>query len=130
MVTLRAFEALFAGFAVIALINLAASLLLKKLAPDWTEATGMLSAGFVFANLGSSFLAAAAGGYSAAWIGEGNPLPYLVMLGIVVVVVAGLSALQQRGKRPIVYLLASIAIAPLGVLAGGLVQLRVSGVLQ
>lgn len=128
MVMLRAFEALFAGFAIVVLLSLAMGFLTKQLAPDWTETAGSLSAGFVFANLGSSFLAAAAGGYVTAWISS-DPLLYVLALGIIVLVLAGLSALQQRGKRPVAYLLASVAIAPLGVLIGGLVRLRVMGLL-
>jgi len=125
---LRAFGALFAGFAVIALLSLGVRSLLKRMAPDWDEATGRFSAGFVLANLGATFVAAAAGGYGTAWMAD-NPIPYVLTLGIVVLVLAGLSALQQRGKRPIAYLLASVAIAPVGVLVGGLVRLRVEGVL-
>lgn len=128
MVMLRAFEALFAGFAVIALLSLAVRFLLKRLAPEWVKETGPCDAGFVFANLGSSFLAAAAGGYVTAWMSD-SPFPYLLTLGIVMLVLSGLSALQLRGKRPIAYLLASVAIAPVGVLVGGLVRLRVLGVL-
>lgn len=129
MVIFHAFEALFAGFAAVVLLSLAIGFLLKHLAPDWAEPTGRLSIGFVFANLGSAFLAAAAGGYVTAWIADGNPLPYVLALGIVALVLAGLSALQQRGKQPIPYLLVSVAIAPLGVLVGGLVRLRVLGIL-
>ncbi len=128
MVVLHAFEALFAGFAVIALLSLAMTVLLRRLAPDWAGLTSRLSASYVFANLGLSLLGAAAGGYVTAWMSD-NPLPYVFALGIVVLVLAGLSALQERGKRPIVYVIASIAIAPLGVVIGGLVRLRASGVL-
>lgn len=125
---LRAFEALFAGLAIVVLLSLAVGFLIKRMAPDWAEATGRLSVGFVVTNLGSSFLAGAAGGYVTAWMSS-NPLPYVLVLGIVVLVLAGLSALQQRGKLPIAYLLVSVAIVPLGVLVGGLVRLRALGVL-
>jgi hypothetical protein len=128
VVMLRAFESLFAGFAVVVLLGLATRLLLQRLVPEWTEASRKLSAGFVFVNLGSSFLAAAAGGYVTAWAAE-NPLPHALALGIVVLIVAALSALQQRNKRPITYLLIAVASPPLGVVAGGLVRLRVEGIL-
>jgi hypothetical protein len=36
---------------------------------------------------------------------------------------------QSRGKQPIWYLLAQVAAAPLGVLAGGLLRLRLLGIL-
>lgn len=128
MVMLRAFESLFAGFAVVVLLGLATRLLLQRLAPEWAEASATLGAGLVLVNLGSSFLAAAAGGYVTAWLTD-NSLLYVLALGFIVLVVVALSALQQRGKKPVAYLLVSVAIAPLGVLAGGLVRLRVEGIL-
>jgi len=51
------------------------------------------------------------------------------VLGIVVLAMAALSAMQSRGKQPIWYALALVGIMPLGVLAGGLVRLRVLGIL-
>jgi hypothetical protein len=42
---------------------------------------------------------------------------------------SALSAMQPRGKQPVWYQLALLAIAPLGVLAGGLVRLRMLGIL-
>jgi len=48
---------------------------------------------------------------------------------MVVLALAALSALQSRGKRPIWYLLALVVVSPVGVLAGGLVWLRVQGYL-
>jgi hypothetical protein len=53
----------------------------------------------------------------------------VLALGIVVLALAALSALQSRGKQPIWYQLALVAISPIGVLAGGLVWLRVLGIL-
>ena len=44
--------------------------------------------------------------------------------GITVLLLAALSALQQRGKQPIWSMLTLVALTPLGVLAGGLVRLR------
>ena len=129
MVALRAFEALFAGLAVTVCLSLAVALLLKQLAPDWTETREGVSLWSALAHLGSSFLAAAGGGYVTAWLAAGRILPDVLVLGVVVLVLAALSALQERGEQPATYLLASIAVSPLGVLAGGLVRLRVEGVL-
>jgi hypothetical protein len=47
----------------------------------------------------------------------------------VVLAMAALSALQERGKQPIWYALTLLALMPIGVLAGGLVRLRVLGIL-
>jgi hypothetical protein len=53
----------------------------------------------------------------------------VLALGVILLALSGLSILQKRGKQPIWFLLAQVAIAPLGVVVGGLVRLRVSGVL-
>ena len=129
MVILRAFLALVSGFAVIAFLTLALEALLKLLVPSWTDAECKLTAGYAFVNLGTSFLAAAAGGYVTAWIAVANPLIHALALGMVVLALAALSAMQARGKQPIWYLLALVAISPIGVVAGGLVRLRVVGIL-
>jgi hypothetical protein len=58
-----------------------------------------------------------------------NSLVYILALSIIVLVLAALSALQSRGKQPIGYQLALVAVSPLGVMAGGLVRLRTVGIL-
>jgi hypothetical protein len=128
VVTLRAFEALFAGFAVTVLLSLVTAALVKALAPDWANPTRPMTVGAIFAHLGASFLAAAGGGYVTAWMAA-NVLPYVLALGVIVLVFSGFSALPQRGKLPIPYLLVSVALGPLGVFVGGLVRLRVEGIL-
>jgi hypothetical protein len=129
VVILRAFLALAGGFAVIALLTLALEALLKFLVPSWMDTESKPTAGYVFVNLGSLFLAAAAGGYVTAWIAVANPLIHALALGMVVLALAALSAMQARGKQPIWYLLALVAVSPIGVVAGGLVRLRVVGIL-
>lgn len=128
MVTLRAFEALFAGLATAILLALAMKSLLKRLAPDWARANAV-GFGPLSMNLGFSFLSAAAGGYVTAWTAEGNPLAPVLMLGVIVLLLTALSALQGQGKRPLKYEVALAVISPAGVVAGGLVRLRVLGVL-
>jgi len=129
VVILHAFLALLAGFATMALLVVALTALLIRLMPRWVGEQGKPQPGYVFVNLGYSFLAAAAGGYVTAWVAAANPLVHVLALGIVVLALAALSALQTRGKQPIWYALALVAITPLGVLAGGLVRLRVVGIL-
>lgn len=129
MVILRAFLALAAGFATMALLVIVLTALLKHMVPSWTGAEGKPQPGYIFVNLGYSFLAAAAGGYVTAWLAAANPLIHVLALGIVVLALAALSALQSRGKLPVWYALALVAITPIGVLAGGLVRLRVVGIL-
>jgi hypothetical protein len=127
VVTLRAFLALFAGFVAAAILQIAVAVTLRRWTPDWAEADQWLKSdefksGGMLVHLDGAFLAAAAGGYVTAWGATGNPLAYVLAL-------SGLSALQKRGKQPVWFLLAQIAIAPAGVLAGGLLRLRISGVL-
>jgi hypothetical protein len=120
VVILHAFLALLAGFATMAVLVIMVTALLSRLAPEWVGTEGRPRPGYVFVNLGYSFLAAAAGGYVTASAAYANPL---------VLLMAALSALQSRGKQPIWYQLALVAISPLGVLAGGLLRMRVLGIL-
>jgi hypothetical protein len=143
VVILHAFLALAAGFAVMAALAIALTALLERMVPSWADDSARPQPGspkgdlrplgrqpaYVFVNLGSSFLAAAVGGYVTAWAAAANPLIHVLALGIVVLALAALSALQSRGKQPIWYQLALVAISPIGVLAGGLVRLRVLGIL-
>jgi len=129
MVILHTFLALAAGFATMVLLVIVLTALLTRTVPSWTGTEGKPQPGYVFVNLGYSFLAAAAGGYVTAWAAVANPLIHVLALALVVLALAALSALQSRGKQPIWYQLALVAISPIGVLAGGLVRLRVLGIL-
>lgn len=129
MVMLHAFLALAGGFAVVVLSVLALRGLLQLFAPSLAGVEAHPGVSYTVVNLGASFLAGAAGGYITAWAGAANPLVHVLALGIIVLALAALSALQGRGQQPIWYHLAQVAIAPLGVLAGGLVRLRVLGIL-
>jgi hypothetical protein len=129
MVILHAFLALAAGFASMALLVIVLTALLTRMVPSWTSTEGKPEMGYIFVNLGYSFLAAAAGGYVTAWAAGDNPLIHVLALGIVVLALAALRALQSRGKQSIWYELTLVAISPIGVLAGGLVRLRVLGIL-
>ena len=129
MVVIHTFLALLAGFATMAILVMVITALITQLAPDWSGADGKPRPGYAFVNLGYSCLAAAAGGYVTAWTAAANPLIHVLVLGIVVLAMGALSALQSRGKQPIWYALSLLSLAPLGVLAGGLLRLRVLGIL-
>jgi small-conductance mechanosensitive channel len=129
MVVLHAFVALIAGFATMAALVAVITVLLRKLTPSWVAPTAHPSVGYVFVNVGYSFFAAAAGGYVTAWLANANPLVHVLALAITVLLLSGLSALQQRGKQPVWYMLTLVALTPVGVLAGGLVRLRTLGIL-
>ena len=115
--------------AFLALLVIGMTALLTRLTPSWVGERGKPKPGYMFVNLGYSFLAAAAGGYVTAWAAAANPLVHVLALGMVVLALSALSALQSRGQQPIPYQLALVALSPLGVLAGGLARLRVLGIL-
>ena len=129
MIILRTFLALLAGFAAMALLVIAITALLAKLMPGWMGEQSKPELSYIIVNLGCSFLAAAAGGYVTAWAAAANPLIHVLALGIVVLALAALSALQSKGMQPVWYQLTMVAISPLGVMAGGLLRLRVLGIL-
>lgn len=129
MVALRAFLALAAGFLTMAALVGVLTALLMRLTPSWVQDQGKPRPGYIFVNVAYSFLAAAAGGYVTALVAAANPLYHVLALAIIVLAMAALSAMQQRGKQPIWYQLTLIALSPLGVFAGGILRLRVLGVL-
>lgn len=127
MVIAEKFLILLAGFAVMAAVGMSAAALLRRLAPEWVETERHPRPGYVFVTLGYLFLAAAAGGYVTAWMAESNPLAYVLALALVVLVLGAMSARQARGRQPIWYQLELLVISPLGVVAGGLLRLKVVG---
>jgi hypothetical protein len=129
MVVLHAFLALVAGFSTMAVLVGIVTVLLQKLTPGWGSDPRRPNPGYVFVNLGCSFLAGAAGGYVTAWMARDNPLIHVLALAIAVLLLAALSALQQRGQHPVWYLLALVALTPIGVFVGGMIRLRVLGIL-
>jgi len=129
LVIVHTFLALLAGFATMAMLVMVVTALITRLAPEWAGAEGKPRPGYAFVNLGYSFLAAAAGGYVTAWASAANPLIHVLVLGIVVLAMAALSALQSKGMQPVWYALTLLVLMPFGVLAGGLVRLRMLGIL-
>jgi hypothetical protein len=129
MVMLGAFLALLAGLATIAVLSLLMNLLVGRLVPSWSVLQAAPAPGAVVVQLGSAFLIAAAGGYATSFAARANPLLHVLALGIAVLALAALSALQQKGSQPVWFQLAQVAISPLGVLAGGLMHLRALGIL-
>jgi hypothetical protein len=129
VVTLHAFLALLAGFVTMTAIVVAATALIAWLVPSWVGDPNRPGGGYIFVNLGYSFLAAAAGGYVTALLGRVNPLAYTLVLAVIVLVISGLNTLLSRGKQTIGYQIALLILSPLGVIAGGLVRLRVAGIL-
>lgn len=129
MVVLHTFLALLSGLAATTLLALLWTASVAKWIPSWSIGEGRPQPGAVFVQLGAEFLTAAAGGYITALAAVANPLYHVLALGIIVLALAALSALQSRGKLPVWFQLALVAMPPLGALAGGLLRLRVLGIL-
>lgn len=129
MVMLHAFLALLAGFGAVLAVALALRGALMGLAPSMAAQDPEPGVGYTIVQVGASLLAGTAGGYVTAAVGSGNPMVEVLALGIAVLALAALSALQSRGKQPVWFLLLQVAISPLGVLAGGLLRMRVLGIL-
>lgn len=129
MAVMRTFWALLAGFVAMALLVGGITALLRRCAPGWIVETGRLTAGAVVVTLGASFLSAVAGGYVTAVVAVGNALVQVLVLAIVVLALTAMSVLQQRGQQPIPFQLALVALTPMGVLAGGLLRMRVLGLI-
>jgi hypothetical protein len=126
---LRTFLALLAGFLTIAVLVGTLTALLARFAPQWSGEQQSPRPAYVALNIGYSFLAAVAGGYVTALMPSANPLILVLALAIIVLALAALSALQARGKQPVWYQLTLVAIAPLGVMAGGILRMKVLGIL-
>jgi hypothetical protein len=128
LVTFRSFEALLAGLAgILLLVGLVRSLVIRFV-PDWAGQGADPGPGGMLVQLGATFLSSAAGGCLTAWVSPADPLRHVFVLGLVVLVLGALSVREARQKVSIGFRLALIAIAPLGVVAGGLARLRILGV--
>lgn len=128
MVILHAFLALAAGLLAATALAAAMSALLKRLTPDWVAETGKLAPGYAFVNIAWSFVAAGVGGYVTAALSGDNPMQHVLALGVILLALSALSAMQERDQQPIWYLLLLVALTPLGVLAGGLLYLHAMGI--
>ena len=128
MVTLNAFLALLAGCATIVLLDVGMAALTSRLIPGWAATRGGVSAGYAVVRVGWAFLAGAAGGYVTACLAAGRVLGFVLMLAVVALLMGGLNALAARGKLPVACRLAMAAVTPMGVVAGGLVWLRMRGI--
>ena len=129
MLILRAFGALLAGFLTMAVLVGAATAILLKRAPRWVGTMGKPHASYIWFNLGYSLLAAMAGGCVTTWLAMENPLVHALALALTVLLMAALSAMQQRGQQPVWYQLLLVATTPVGVVAGALLRLRLIGIL-
>jgi hypothetical protein len=127
LVIWHAFLTLLSGFAIITAIAAAVRLLLLRAVPAWQADAAQSSPPYLCAMAGVAFAAAGCGGFVAAWLGADNPLGHITALSIAVLAVTALSAMFEQGRRPIAFSLLQVAVTPLGVVAGGVLRLKLWG---
>lgn len=118
----RSIIAVIAGYATMAAVVIALTVLIKRKAPQWMASQGKSNATYIYTNLLYSFGAAMIGGFVTAVIAPRSPLAHVGVLAALICVLAIVSALQSGDKQPRWYQLALAIIGPLGALFGGLVR--------
>jgi len=123
----RSFLAILAGFATMAVLVTLATMAIAKSLPRLIGEPGNPRRRYLLLNLAYSAAFAASGGYVTAIVAKADPLRNVLMLAIVILLLSALSALQLRGKQPVLYQLALIVITPVAALAGGLLRMHAAG---
>ena len=123
-VIVRSVIAVVAGYAAMAAVVIALSVLVKKIAPTWVGSERAPNASYVYTNLLYSFGAAMIGGYVAAVIGSHAPLAHACALAVVVFVLSIVSAAQIGDRQPRWYQAALALIGPLGAVLGGWIRAK------
>ncbi|MEO6210078.1 MAG: hypothetical protein ABIQ10_08145 [Gemmatimonadaceae bacterium] len=118
----RSIIAIVAGYASMAAVVIALTVLVKRKAPEWMGTVGKPNATYLYTNLVYSFGAAMIGGFVAALIAPRAPLAHACALAGIVFVLAVVSAVQMGNKQPRWYQIALAVIGPLGTIFGGMVQ--------
>ena len=123
----RSFLAILAGFATMAVLLTLATAAITKSLPRLIGERDHPRRRYLLLNLTYSAAFALAGGYVTAIVAKADPLRTVLMLAIVILLLSALSALQLRGKQPVLYQLALIVITPVAALAGGLLRMHAAG---
>jgi hypothetical protein len=125
----RAFLAIGLGFVTMAVLVIAATGLLARLAPKFVGESGRPRPTYMVVNLLFSAAFAVLGGWVTARLAPlpGNPLTLSLMLALTVLLMSALSAMQLRGQQPISYQLMLIVVSPLAVVLGGLIRMHQLG---
>ncbi len=127
MVIAQVFLSLLEGFVVMAALIMMVRMLLQRVAPEWALPSRELERGYVVVTLSYMFVASVIGGYVTGWAARSNPVPDALGLAIVVLIVGGISVLQEHDRQPLWFLLVMLIVPPLGVMVGGLVRFKVMG---
>jgi hypothetical protein len=123
----RSFLAIAAGFVTMAVLVGLTTVIMQKTAPGFAGEEAKPRFNYMALNLVYSMAFAAAGGYVTTWLAPANGIVHCLMLALVVLVLSALTAMQMRGKQPVLYQLALTALTPLAVLCGGLGRLYQKG---
>ena len=114
--------AVVAGYAAMAAVVIALTVLIKWRAPQWIESQGRPSATYIYTNVLYSFRAAMIGGFVTASVASHAPLSHVYVLAGIVFVLAILSAIQTGDTQPRWYQITLAIVGPLGTVPGGIVQ--------
>ncbi|HWA96333.1 MAG TPA: hypothetical protein VG844_17175 [Terracidiphilus sp.] len=125
----HAFLSLLAGYAAVLVFDLGLRALSMRMTPSLSHESLRPGIAECVVQLGGSFVAGALGGYITAVLARGNSLIHVLVLALVILLMAALGSMQERGKRAVWFLLSQVALAPIGVMAGGMLQLRLAGIL-
>jgi len=123
----RSFLAILAGFATMAVLVTLATAAITKSLPRVIGEPDHPRRRYLLLNLAYSAAFAASGGYVTAIVAKADPLRNILMLAIVILLLSALSAIQMRGKQPVIYQLALIVLTPVAALAGGLLRMHEAG---
>jgi hypothetical protein len=124
---LHSFVAIGGGFLTLAVLVAISTFLTKRFAPSLVD-NSQPQLTYKLFNLASSAVFAMAGGYVTSWIARENPLIHTLVLAMVVLLLSALSALQLKGTVPVAYQLTLTMLTPLAVLSGGILRLKLVGV--
>ena len=120
----RSVIAVVAGYAAMAAIVIAVTVLVKRISPTWVGSEGAPNAPYVYTNLLFSFGAAVIGGYVTALIGSDAPLAHACALAGVVLLLSIVSAVQMGDRQSRWYRISLAVIGPAGAVLGGWIRAR------
>lgn len=126
----HSFLAILAGFVIIVGLTGIATVLLRRIMPSLTQADAQPDAFAMIVNLGLALIFSMVGGYVTAKYSGNRAITHAFMLALAILLLSGISSIQMKGKQPVYYLVVSMVIPPLAVLAGGLLWLHEAGVLR
>ena len=118
-----------AGFLTLASLVSLATVLMRRLAPQWTireeggpDAVdpGAASRIGMAVNLATGMIFAAGGGAVTAWLAPARPLVHALMLSLIVLILSALAAHDLGRRTTAMYALALLALTPMATLGGGI----------